>query len=127
MMSCCPVINCNSKTKNNREVFYFQLTKNTSVHKGLIHATGAQLKLCSQKQETFNENFLTAIPRNKRNMFIAILLSFFITYFANFIHKELSSSIKAETYSEPYKEFKMQFLAKMFNSSRGAFRTESRI
>ena len=40
MMSWCTVINCNNKTKNNREVSHSQLTKNASVHKGSIHATG---------------------------------------------------------------------------------------
>ena len=39
-MSWCTVINCNNKTKNNREVSHFQLTKNASGHKGLIHAKG---------------------------------------------------------------------------------------
>ena len=33
------------------------------------------------------EKFPTAIPRNKQNMFFAILLSFLITCFANFIIK----------------------------------------
>ena len=44
----------------------------------------AQLIICHSKSKNF-ENFWTAIPRNKRNMFIAILLSFFITYFTSFI------------------------------------------
>ena len=39
-MSCCAVINRNNKTKNNREVSYFRLPKDTSVHKDWIHATG---------------------------------------------------------------------------------------
>ena len=39
-MSWWAVINCNNKTKNNREVPYFQLPKDTSVHKDWIHATG---------------------------------------------------------------------------------------
>ena len=39
-MSWCAVINCNNKTKNNREVSYFRLPKDTSVHKDWIHATG---------------------------------------------------------------------------------------
>ena len=52
-------------------------------------------------------------------MFIAILLSFFITYFANFI-EELPNSMQAEA----YQRFKMQFLVKIVNRSRGAFRTE---
>ena len=33
--------------------------------------------------------YLPTISRNKQNMFIAILLSFFITCFANFIYSEL--------------------------------------
>ena len=39
-MSWCAVINCNNKTKNKREVSYFRLSKNTSVHKDWIYATG---------------------------------------------------------------------------------------
>ena len=38
-MSWCAVINCNNKTKNNREVSYFRLPKDTSVHKDWNHAT----------------------------------------------------------------------------------------
>ena len=38
-MSWCAVINCNNKTKYNGEVSYFQLPKDTSVHKDWIHAT----------------------------------------------------------------------------------------
>ena len=72
----------------------------------------AQLIICHPKSKIY-ENFRTAIPRNKRNMFIAILLSFFITSLANFIYSELPNSIQAEAYSEPYQRFKMQFLAKM--------------
>ena len=34
------VINCNNKTKNNREVSYLRLTEDTSVHKDWIHAIG---------------------------------------------------------------------------------------
>ena len=44
-------------------------------------------------------------------MFIAILLSFFITYFANFI-EELSNSIQAEAYSEPYQDLRCSFYQK---------------
>ena len=40
VMSWCAAINYNSKTKNNREVSYFPLNKDTSVHKGRIHAAG---------------------------------------------------------------------------------------
>ena len=39
-MSWCAVINCNNKTKNNREVSYFRLPKDASGHKDWIHATG---------------------------------------------------------------------------------------
>ena len=38
-MSCCAVINCNKKTKNNREVSYFRLPIDTSIHKDWIHTT----------------------------------------------------------------------------------------
>ena len=58
-------------------------------------------------------------------MFIAILLNFFVTHFANFIYSELPNSIQALVYSEPYKRFKMQFLMKRVNGfePRGVFRT----
>ena len=46
--------------------------------------TGSPVDNLPSKIENY-EKFWTAIPGNKRNMFIAILLSFFITYFANFI------------------------------------------
>ena len=85
----------------------------------------AQLIICHPKSKIY-KTFPTAIPMNKRNMFITILLSFFITYFANFI-QELPNSVQPETYSEPYQRFKMQFLAKIVNSSWGVFRTESNI
>ena len=39
-MSWCTVIKCNNKTKNNREVSYFWLPKDTSVHEDWIHAIG---------------------------------------------------------------------------------------
>ena len=45
--------------------------------------------------------FQTFIHRNNQNMFIAIVLGFFITYFANFIDSELLNSIQTESYSEP--------------------------
>ena len=38
VISWCEAIN--NKTKNNREVSYFRLLKDASVHKGWIHATG---------------------------------------------------------------------------------------
>ena len=85
----------------------------------------AELIICHPKLKIY-ESFWAAIPKNKRNMFIAILLSFFITYFANFI-QELPKSLQAEAYSEPYQRFKMLFLAKIVNSSRGIFRTELNI
>ena len=84
-----------------------------------------QLIICDPKSK-IDGNFWTAIPRNKRNMLIAILLIFFITYFANFIW-ELPNSVQAETYSEPYQRFKIKFLVKIGNSSRWVFRTESNI
>ena len=59
-----------------------------------------------------------------QNIFIAIILSFF---FANFIYSELPNLIQAEAHSEPYQRFKMQFLTKIVNSSKGMFRTESNI
>ena len=85
----------------------------------------AKLIICQPKLKIY-KNFQTAITGNQRNMFIVILLSFFITYFANFI-KELPNSMQAETYSEPYQRFKMLFWAKIVNSSRGIFRMELNI
>ena len=55
----------------------------------ILQAT--HLIICHPKSKIY-ENFRTAIPRNKPNMFIAILLSFFIIYFANFIYSELLNS-----------------------------------
>ena len=85
----------------------------------------AKLIICQPKLKIY-KNFQTAITGNQRSMFIVILLSFFITYFANFI-KELPNSMQAETYSEPYQRFKMLFWAKIVNSSRGIFRMELNI
>ena len=85
----------------------------------------ARLMICHPKSKSY-ENVRTAIPGNKRNMFLAILLSFLKTYFTSFI-EELPSSIQSEAYLEPYQRFKMQFLATIVNSSRGVFRTESDI
>ena len=65
----------------------------------------AQLIICHPKSKIY-ENFQTAIPKNKHNMFITILLSFFITYFTNSI-SELPSSLQAEEYSEPHQRFKI--------------------
>ena len=81
----------------------------------------AKLIICQPKLKIY-KNFQTAITGNQRNMFIVILLSFFITYFANFI-KELPNSMHSET----YQRFKMLFLAKIVNSSRGIFRMELNI
>ena len=44
-MSWCAVINCNNKTKNDREVSYFRLPKVTSVHKDWIHVTGRHVTI----------------------------------------------------------------------------------
>ena len=71
-----------------------------------------QLIICHPKSRIY-ENIQTVIPRNEQNMFIVILLSFFITYFANFIYSELPNSIPAEAYLEPCQRFDMQFLAKI--------------
>ena len=85
----------------------------------------AQLIICHPKSKLC-ENFRTVIPGNKRNMILAILLSFFIAYFTSFIY-ELPSSIQAEAYSELYQRFKMQFLETLVNSSRDVSRMESKI
>ena len=42
-MSLFAAINCNNKTQNNRELSYFRLRKDTSVHKDWIHATVRQV------------------------------------------------------------------------------------
>ena len=52
----------------------------------MLQAT--HLIICHPKSK-ISENFGTAIPRNNQNMLIAILLSFFIIYFSNFIYSEL--------------------------------------
>ena len=56
----------------------------------MLQAT-THLIICHSKSKIF-ENFQTATPRNKQNMFIAILLSFFILCFANFIYSQLTKS-----------------------------------
>ena len=70
----------------------------------------AQLIICHSKLK-IQENFQTGIPRNKWNILIAILLSFFIKYFANFI-QELPNSM--QTLWSPFQRFKMQFFGKKF-------------
>ena len=50
-MPWCAVINCNSKIKNNREVSYFRLSEDTSVHKDWIHAAGYPLNNLPSKIE----------------------------------------------------------------------------
>ena len=55
----------------------------------MLQAT--HLIICHPELKIY-ENFLTAISRNKPNMFIAILLNFFIIYFTNFIYSELPNS-----------------------------------
>ena len=55
----------------------------------MLQAT--HLIICRPKSR-IDENFRTAISRNKQNMFIVILLSFFMIYFANFIYSELRNS-----------------------------------
>ena len=57
--------------------------------KFMLQAT--HLIICHPKWKIY-ENFQTAIPKNKQNMFIAILLSFFMIYFANFMYSELPNS-----------------------------------
>ena len=107
-MSWCTVINCNNKAKAKiRECLISDYLK--------IHST--HLIICHPKWKIY-ENFQTAIPKNKENMFIAILLSFFIIYFER---------TQAEAHSEPYQIFKMKFLAKVVNISRGVFATDSNI
>ena len=90
----------------------------------MLQAT--QMIICHPKSKIY-ENVLNSYSHEQAGMFIAILLSFFITYFAYFIYSELPNLIQAEEYSEPYQRFKMQFLVKIVNSSRGAFCVESNI
>ena len=55
-MSWCAVINCNNKKKkNNGEVSYFRLSKDTSVHKDCIHATGYPLDNLLSKIENLRK------------------------------------------------------------------------
>ena len=53
VMSWCAVINCNNKTKKNREVSFFRLPKDASVHKDWIHATGHPLDNLPSKVKNF--------------------------------------------------------------------------
>ena len=56
-MSWCAFINCNNKAKTkNTEVSYFLLSKDTSVHKDQIHATGHPLDNLPSKMENL-QNF----------------------------------------------------------------------
>ena len=72
-MSWCAVINC------------------TGVHKDYqIHATGHPLDNLPFKMENLQEFSISY--SQEQNMFIAILLSFFMIYFANFIYSELPNS-----------------------------------
>ena len=57
---------------------YFRLPKDTSVHKIGVMLQATQLLICYPKSKNFEQ-------RNKQNVFIATLLSFLTTYFANFI------------------------------------------
>ena len=57
-MSWYAVINCNNKTKNNREVSYFRQPKDTTLHKDWIHSTGcavdnlpSKIFICSDHYE----------------------------------------------------------------------------
>ena len=59
--------------------------------KDWIHVTGHHLIICHPKSNIYR-SFGTAIPRNKYNIIIAILLSFFRIYFADFIYLELPNS-----------------------------------
>ena len=56
-MSWCAVINCNNKTKNNRDVSYFRLPKDTSVHKDWIHGTGFPIDSLPSKIFTCSDHF----------------------------------------------------------------------
>ena len=56
-MSWWAVINCNNKTKNNREVPYFQLPKDASVHKDWIHATGRPIDNLPSKTLISSDHF----------------------------------------------------------------------
>ena len=120
VMCWCATINCNNK-KNNGSAISDYLKIKVFI-KGGVMLPAAKLIICHPKSKIY-EHFRRAIPRNKRNVFLAILLSVFITCFTSFI-KELPNSIQAEVYSESYQRFKIQFLATIVNSSRGVFRTE---
>ena len=56
-MSWCAVKNCNNKTNNNREVSYFRLPKDTSVHKDWIHATCRQVDTLPSKIFICSDHF----------------------------------------------------------------------
>ena len=125
-LSWCAVINYNSKTKNNREVSYFRLSKDTSVHKDWIHATGHPLDNLPSKIKSLRK-FSNSYSQEQTEHVYCHSLSFFIIYFANFIYSELNCRTQAEVYLAPYQRFKMTLLAEIINNSRGVFTTESNI
>ena len=91
-MSWCAVINCNNKTKKIIEKCLISdyLKIQVFIKIGfMLQAT--HLIICHPNLKIY-ENFRTAISRNKQNKFIAILLSFFMIYFANFIYSGLPNS-----------------------------------
>ena len=51
------VVNYNNKTQNDREVSYFQLPKDTSVHKDWIHATNRQVDNLPSKLFLCSDHF----------------------------------------------------------------------
>ena len=55
-MSWCAVINCSNK-KNNREVSYFRLSKDTHIQKDWIHATGRPIDNLSSKILICSDHF----------------------------------------------------------------------
>ena len=69
MMSWCAVINCNDKIKNNREVSYFRLPKDTSVHKDWIHATGCPVDNLPSKIENLRTSLNSYSPEQTEHVY----------------------------------------------------------
>ena len=83
MITGCAVIDCNKTKKIIEKCLISDYLKIQMFIKIGFMLQVVQLIICHPKSKIY-ENLQTAIPGNKQNMFIAILLSFFITYLAKF-------------------------------------------
>ena len=90
-MSWRAAINCNNKTKNNREVSYFQLSKDTSIHKDWIHAIGHPLDSLPSKIEKL-QKFLNSYSQEQTGKIYCHSFESFHKIYSNFIYSELLNS-----------------------------------